>query len=107
MLQRKKIANKKFTNAGEIIVKVVCLITMKANKNWYWKEHGNKYSVIIATCTIVQSCLDVVSITDVVYLPQCLCNKQQTQRAVRGHLIFIRDTEQMPSNSSLYLLFIT
>ena len=66
---------------------------MKANKNWYWKEHGNKYSVIIATCTIVQSCLDVVSITDVVYLPQCLCNKEQTQRAVRGHLICISDKD--------------
>ena len=71
---RKKTANKKVTNAGEIIVNVVYLIMMKANTNWYWENNGNKYSVIIETRTIVHPCLDVANIKDVSDLPHSLCN---------------------------------
>ena len=74
---RKKTANKKVTNAGEIIVNVVYLIMMKANTNWYWKEHGNKGSVIIATCTIVHQCIDVATIEFVSDLPRSLYNKNR------------------------------
>ena len=71
--------NKQVINAGEIVANSVNVIMMKANTNWYWEDNGNKYSVIIATRTIVHPCLDVATIKYVADLPHSLCNKKHAK----------------------------
>ena len=63
MLQDNKTVEKKVINAGEIILKAEYLSIMKSNTNWYCKKIGTKDNVVIATRTIVHSCLDVLYYT--------------------------------------------
>ena len=47
--------------------------------------------MIVATCTIVHTFLDVSTIKDVAYTPMSLCAKKQAQKAVQRHPICISD----------------
>ena len=70
MLQDHKKIEKQFITAVEVILKVENLNIIKANTNWYWKQPVTKDSFIMATCTIVHSCLDVSTVKNIEYIPR-------------------------------------
>ena len=88
MLQGNKIVNKKVVNAGELISNAVYLIATKSNTNWYWEEHVNKVSFIIATLTISHPCLDVGTIKYFTYIYRSLCN-QSSHKELFKIILFI------------------
>ena len=81
--------NKQAINAGELVANVVNFIMIKSNTNWYWKEHGNKDSFIIATHIIVNSCLYVATIKDVSDLPHGVYNKTGTKRCSKALNLYL------------------
>ena len=80
MLQDERSVDKQFKKSCELIVKEEYIRIIKNNKNWYWKQLGTKESVIIAIHNVVNKCLDVTSIRDILDIPIGLRNKNRHKR---------------------------
>ena len=48
--------------------------------------------MIVPTCTILHTCLDVVRITDVQDISKTVCNRIQAKKCIQKNPIFITDT---------------
>ena len=66
-----------FISAGELVVKVQYLCSMKGETNWYWKQQPLQQAIIVTTRTIIHPCLDAIKIRYVKYIPKNLCSRIQ------------------------------
>ena len=77
------ILDKQVIKTGEVIATAEYPSILKTNTKCYWQQLENIGIFIIATRTIVRTCLDASTIKEAAYIPIHLCNKNRNGRPLK------------------------
>ena len=56
---------------------------MKGNTQWYWEQKQQQYSNIFSTCTILHTCLDVMTGTEAKQRHKSVFNRNQAHEGLQ------------------------
>ena len=76
---------------GELVVKAQYLCSMQEKNNWYWKQQPLEYTIIVPTCTILHSRLEVIIIIHVKEIPRKLCGRIKAKKETQRHPNIVTD----------------
>ena len=65
------------SSAGELVVNSQYLSCMQENTNFNWDKKELQQIIIVLTHTILNQCIDVVSVKFVHDIPRSVCNRNE------------------------------
>ena len=92
-LQENTTIDGKIITAGELVVKVQYLCSMKIDTNWYWNQQPKHNVITVTTRTIIHPQLEVNVIIDFHTIPTSICYRKQAKKAISRQPIRLTDSD--------------
>ena len=92
-LQEDKICDGKISTSDELVFREQYINCIKDINKFYWEQTQQQQNIIVPTRRIVHPCLDIIILTEVKQTPKRACNRHQSCKAIKRHLIHLTDSD--------------